>query len=136
MNFSFGLNTSSVPFFFILFYPFTFLGYITYGRKISYIPVISGYPKVPRGNYSATFFLAFFASRMPRDCRHGRDRTFLWKSCCRVLLELASDRVASPPWAIPLSRFAIYKSSGKWRHTAYKSSFQSNFQAMANDSSV
>lgn len=35
-----------------------------------------------------------------------------------------------------LSRFAIYKSSGKWRHAAHKSSFQPNFQAVANDSFV
>jgi len=33
------------------------------------------------------------------------------------------SRSVEPFTAIPLSRFAIYKSSGKWRHAAHKSSF-------------
>lgn len=46
------------------------------------------------------FFLAFSTSRMPRDCRRRRNRTFffLWKSSCRVLLELANDHVT---WSTP-----------------------------------
>lgn len=46
------------------------------------------------------------------------------------------SRSIEPSTAIPLSRFAIYKSSGKWRHAAHKSSFQPNFQTVTNDSFV
>lgn len=76
------------------------------GRKISYIPVISGYPKVPRGNYSATFFLAFFASRMPCDCRHGR--TFFMKILLPSLIGIGKRSRSSPPhgrYRSPVSQF-------------------------------
>lgn len=55
------------------------------------------------------FFLAFSTSRMPRDCRRRRNRTFfLWKSSCRVLLELANDRVTWSTlrrYRFPVSQF-------------------------------
>lgn len=105
---TFGLDSSTCSSFFILF-SFNRVCRVTNDRKISYIPVISGYPKVPRGNYSATFFLAFLVSRMPRDCRRCRGPNFFMKIQLPSLIGIGkrSRRAQSPSrrYRSPVSQF-------------------------------
>jgi len=126
-----------VPFF-ILFSSFNRVCRVTNDRKISYTPVISGYPKVPRGNYSfLPFSSRFFREPNARRLPPLAGPNFFMKIQLPSLIGIGKrSRSVEPFTAIPLSRFAIYKSSGKWRHAAHKSSFWPNFQAVANDSFV